>query len=350
MNKVIAIVGMCGSGKSTAADILSKKGYMYVRFGQITLDLLRERGLDVNEHNERSIREEVRSTHGMAAYAILNVPKINSFLVDSHVVADGLYSWSEYKILKERFGENLVIIAIYSSPKHRHERLVNRKLDPSDVSARNRPLSAELALSRDFSEIENVEKAGPIAMANYTLVNDGSINELNEKIREIINKVHGIYKRPSWDQYFIGLMKEVAKRGTCNRGRSGAVIVRDKRILCTGYVGSPIGSAHCDQVGHQMKSTVHEDGRISNHCVRTTHAEQNAICQAARLGISLEGSTLYCNMEPCSVCAKMVVNAGIKKVIANKKYHNSQDTMQIFSDAGIELHVITNTLEKYSNQ
>ena len=99
--------------------------------------------------------------------------------------------------------------------------------------------------------------------------------------------------RPSWDEYFIQIANTVAQRATCDRGRSGCVIARDKQLLVTGYVGSPNGLPHCDDVGHQMRKIIHEDGSITNHCVRTVHAEQNAICQAAKLGISLQGSTLY---------------------------------------------------------
>ena len=107
--------------------------------------------------------------------------------------------------------------------------------------------------------------------------------------------------RPSWDEYFLGLMDEVGNRATCDRGRSGCIVVRDKQIVCTGYVGSPPGFPHCDEAGHLMKGVIEEDGTSRMHCVRTIHAEQNAICQAARHGISLKGSTLYCKMEPCRV-------------------------------------------------
>ena len=152
------------------------------------------------------------------------------------------------------------------------------------------------------------------------------------------------YDRPSWDQYFMDIVKMVGQRGTCGRGRSGSVIVKNKRILTTGYVGSPVGLPHCDEVGHQMKKTTHEDGKISNHCVRTTHAEQNAIVQAARFGISIEEATLYCKMTPCYTCAKMIINAGIKRVVCEKDYHSSADTKKVFKQAGIQLDILNNEI------
>ncbi len=156
--------------------------------------------------------------------------------------------------------------------------------------------------------------------------------------------------RPSWDDYFIDICASVAKRATCDRGKSGSVIVKDKRILSTGYVGSPVGSQHCDDIGHEFKDTIHEDGKITKHCVRTTHAEQNAICQAARFGIPIEGGTIYCKMTPCYVCAKMIINSGLKRVVAEKDYHAGDDTKRIFKEAGIKFDIINKIVEEYVGQ
>jgi dCMP deaminase len=156
--------------------------------------------------------------------------------------------------------------------------------------------------------------------------------------------------RPSWDEYFMEIAHTVSKRATCDRGRSGCVIVRERQILVTGYVGSPRGMAHCDDAGHQLKKVVHEDGLTTMHCVRTVHAEQNAICQAARLGISIEGATLYCRMTPCRVCAMLIINCGIKRVVCEKKYHTSMESEQMFAEAGVEVEYYTTEVLKYKDQ
>ncbi|MCK5880914.1 MAG: cytidine/deoxycytidylate deaminase family protein [Sinobacterium sp.] len=156
--------------------------------------------------------------------------------------------------------------------------------------------------------------------------------------------------RPSWDEYFLDMMNTVATRATCDRGKSGCIIVKDKQIIATGYVGSPPGLEHCDEVGHLMKQVVDDDGTTRQHCMRTIHAEQNAICQAAKHGTSLEGSTLYCKMEPCRVCAMLIISCGITKVVAKSQYHAAQDTRDMFAQAGIELVVIDARTEEYSNQ
>lgn len=158
------------------------------------------------------------------------------------------------------------------------------------------------------------------------------------------------YIRPSWDEYFIEIMRSVSKRATCDRGRASSVFVKDKQILVTGYVGSPIGMPHCDEVGHQLTKTIHENGSISEHCVRTVHAEQNAICQAAKRGVSVNGSTVYVNMTPCRVCAMLLINSGVVRVVAANKYHAGTESEKMFKKANVRLEYLSEDVVKYKNQ
>ena len=132
--------------------------------------------------------------------------------------------------------------------------------------------------------------------------------------------------RPPWDDYFMDITFQVAKRGTCDRARVGAIIVRDRRILTTGYNGSPAGLPHCDEIGHLM---------IAGHCMRTLHAEQNAIIQAALHGISLAGGAIYVTHQPCLTCAKMIINAGLKRVIYAGHYPD-ENAVAFLREAGVE--------------
>ena len=164
------------------------------------------------------------------------------------------------------------------------------------------------------------------------------------------SKIQTSYKRPSWDEYFIELANLVGTRGTCDRGRSGAVIVKDKRILTTGYVGSPIGLLHCDEVGHEMHTVTNEDGITSRHCTRTAHAEQNAINNGARSEVALIGSTMYCKMVPCYRCAQSIVNVGIVCVICEKDYHSGAKTKQILKQAKVKLIILNKIVQHYKDQ
>jgi len=154
-------------------------------------------------------------------------------------------------------------------------------------------------------------------------------------------------KRPNWDDYFINIMLEVGKRATCDRGKSGAIIVKDNRILTTGYVGSPQGLPHCDEVGHLFHKVTKENGKESVHCVRTIHAEENAILQAAQFGISLTGATMYCKMVPCFRCAMKIIRVGIIRVVSLKHYQDEDFSLKMFSDVGVKMDVISKEMEKY---
>ncbi len=182
----MAIVGMCGSGKSVLADELIKRDWGYVRFGQLTIDAIKEKGLEVNEANERMIREGLRKEHGMGAYAKLNIPKFDAVLEKQNLVADGMCSWDEYKILRDYYGERLTVACVYAPPELRYQRLEKRQTQTADKDVKNRPLTKEQAKSRDYAEIENMAKGGPIAMADYMILNTGSLEEYKEQIEKFI--------------------------------------------------------------------------------------------------------------------------------------------------------------------
>ncbi len=155
------------------------------------------------------------------------------------------------------------------------------------------------------------------------------------------------HRRPNWDEYFIEIMHAAAKRATCDRGRSACVFVKENQVLVTGYVGSPTGFPHCDDVGHQIKKLIHKDGTVTEHCMRTVHAEQNAICQAAKRGVSLEGSTLYVTMAPCRTCTMLLINIGVKRIVAENKYHAGGESEKMLKKAGIKLEYLNNKVMEY---
>jgi len=178
--KVVAIVGMAGAGKSEVARLFGEAGFARIRFGDVTDDELRKRGQELTEENERCVREILRQEHGMAVYAKLNLPRIEAALVNSDVVVDGLYSWEEYLFLKNHYGDSLYLVAVWSSPATRYARLDGR---------RTRPLTLDEAAARDRGEIENLHKGGPIAVADYTIVNESSLGDLREQTQRIIAEI-----------------------------------------------------------------------------------------------------------------------------------------------------------------
>lgn len=148
----------------------------------------------------------------------------------------------------------------------------------------------------------------------------------------------------------MGLLEPLSERATCDRGKNAAIIVKNRRILATGYVGAPSGLPHCDEEGHLMREVINEEGKKSMHCIRTNHAEENAILQAARYGPPLEGATIYTKMTPCYRCAMMIIQVGIKKIISLKRYHSDELSRKFFKEAGIELIVLEDKTVEYENQ
>lgn len=176
---VITFVGMPGAGKSTCVDYLIEKGLPHVYFGGVIVDETIRRYGKTDEEHEGIVRMDLREKEGNGAIANRIMPQIDTLFENGaqYVIADGLYSWTEYKIFKEKYAERAIIIAIAAPRKLRHERLANRPL---------RPLSDEDVTAREYSEIEKIEKGGPIANADYTIVNNGDVDTLLNALQNIL--------------------------------------------------------------------------------------------------------------------------------------------------------------------
>lgn len=180
MKVLVAVVGMCGSGKSEVVNFLVGKGYAKVYFGDVTFEAMQKENLEINPINEKYMREKIRAELGMSAYAILNLPKIKNLYAKGSVVIESMYSWDELKVLKEEFGDMLKVIAVITSKSIRYERLAQREF---------RPLTYAEAQDRDISEIEHLAKGGPIAYADYYLLNDGTLEDLQVNLEQILKRV-----------------------------------------------------------------------------------------------------------------------------------------------------------------
>lgn len=180
MSKIIAIVGMCGSGKSIASEYFEKLGFKKIYFGGVTMEKLKEQGMEINEKNEKIMRESLREKYGMGAFATILLPKIEEYSENNNIILDGLYSWEELKILKDRFKESLTVVAIIVDKSIRYSRLNIRDI---------RPLTNEEATSRDISEIEKLSKGGPIVFADYYVVNNGTIDEYYKLLDDVTKEI-----------------------------------------------------------------------------------------------------------------------------------------------------------------
>lgn len=340
---IIGITGTIGAGKGTIVELLRKKGFQHYSVRDFLVEEIKKRGLEINRDTMTSTANSLREEFG-ADYiikTILNVAITNG----QNCIIESIRNDKEIELLRNI--HNFYLFSIDADIKTRYERISLRKSATDNVSFETFVENEKREMQSEGDNSQNI--AVCMQKADYNFNNDKDINALQEQVEEVLRQIEKL-QRPSWDEYFMEMANAAAKRATCDRGRSGCVIVKDRQILVTGYVGAPQGLAHCDDVGHLFKQMINEDGSVSNHCVRTVHAEQNAICQAARRGIALDGATLYCRMTPCRTCAMMIINCGIKRVVCQMKYHAGSDSEKMFKEAGVELSFFYDEVLKYEKQ
>lgn len=339
---IIGLTGSLAAGKGVVSEFFKKKGFVYLSLSDELRQLAKEMKIELTRKNLQDLGNKTRAERGLSFLAELVVNKIKSQEYKKAII-DGIRNPAEVDFLEKNL-KHFFLVSVDAPQEIRFKRMAARARE-SD------PVTWEKFLEVDKRDKGVGEKASGqgvakcMAKAKIVLINEGSLEGVNKKVENLFEDIERKLPRPTWDEYFINIMDSVATRATCNRGRAGCVIARNKQLLVTGYVGSPNGLPHCDEVGHQMKQTIHEDGKITNHCVRTTHAEQNAICQAAKNGISIKDATLYCKMEPCAVCAKMIINSGIKRVVCKKRYQVGEQSL--LESAGVIVEVLDEEIEKY---
>ena len=339
----IGITGTLGAGKGTIVDYLQKeKGFSHYSVRAFLIDEIKARGMEVNRDSMTLVGNDLRAQHSPSW--IIEQLYQQAQASGCNCIIESIRTPGEVDALRSK--PNFYLFAVDADTRVRYERAVLRGSETDHIDY-------DTFLANEQREMENSDPNKQnlrycIENVDYRFDNNGSIDDLNQQVEEVLGKI--MYRRPSWDEYFMELANTASKRATCDRGRSGCVIVKDRQLLVTGYVGSPAGPPHCDEVGHLFRKTTEADGRITTHCVRTVHAEQNAICQAARRGIALDGATLYCRMTPCRTCAMLIINCGIKRVVCERKYHTGAESEELFRQAGVQLEFFHDEVQQYDNQ
>ncbi|MFP4524601.1 MAG: deaminase [Candidatus Woesearchaeota archaeon] len=337
---IVGVTGYLAAGKDTVVEYLMEQGFKHLSLSDILREELKSRKKQVTRKNLQELGNDLRKRFGpgyLAQRALLTINDEEDWVISS------IGTPGEVEVLRKNPKFRLIFVDAPQKTRFRRMKARKREQDPTTFKEFKKHEAKEARGGGEHYRAFDETKR----RADVVIINDKTLKELYKKVAKALYKFKT--DRPSWDDYFLGIMTAVRERGTCDRGKNGAVIVKDNRILTTGYVGSAVGMPHCDEVGHLMHRVVNDDGTTKQHCIRTVHAEQNALAQAARNGIPVEGGTVYTYMEPCFTCAKLLINAGIKRVVAAKAYHASKLSRQFFKAAGVKLEVKDETVEKYKN-
>ncbi len=327
---IVGLTGTNGSGKTVAAEHLKRKGFAFHSLSDVIREELAEHSVEPNRENLIAEGNRLRSEYGPGVLAERVVRRLRS---DVNYVVDSIRNPHEVRILREQ--PEFHLLHLDAPRKLRFERVQRR-------GGSRRPASFE-----EFCKQEDREIHGEVASqqqlcatwkeADETIINDGTLDSfltgLTDTVREWIMGA----SRPNWDEYFMQIAQNVALRSNCMKRKVGAVVVMDRRIVTTGYNGTPRGVTNCNEGGCPRCNSLADSGTRLDECL-CSHAEENAIVQAAYHGIGVNGGTLYSTCSPCLICTKIIINAGISRVVFNRSYGLSETATSLLAAAGVELY------------
>jgi dCMP deaminase len=321
--KVYGITGLAGTGKDEATKVFEKLGYQHISTGDCLRAEAKKQDVKVISRVDLiNYANKLRKEKHAGYLAELASRKIDS----NKVVISGIRNMGEVDFLNMKFiGFKMIKISAPDELCFKRLKLRNREKAPQTFEEFKK--TRETDLKTGIGEVIN-----PTQM---TIVNNGNLEKLNKLIKNFLDSDD----RLPWDEYFLNIAEAIGKRANCCRGRIGAVLVRDCRIISTGYNGSPSGVPECSKVGCLLRQVKDSDGSTKEACIRTIHSELNVIIQAAIQGVNTNGSTLYGHYKPCFHCAKALVQAGIKRVVVRKNYHEPL-TDVLFKQAGVKLEIL----------
>ena len=324
---ILGVSGPYGAGKGEVVEYLRARSFYPLSLSDVLRDELAARG--ETETRERMIAtgNELRARNGPGALAETLCAKL---LPDRNYVIDSIRHPAEVAALRAQ-GRGFKLIWVDADPALRIERLRSRGR-PGD------PASLDKLLEQEGRERggqgESAQQLDAVAaLADFRVRNEGSLPALHAAVQKVLEASEG-FQRPSWDAYFLQVAKVVATRSNCVKRHVGAVLQRDRRIVSTGYNGTPRGTRNCNEGGCPRCNSFAESGTRLDECL-CSHGEENAITQAAYHGVSVRGATLYTTFFPCLFCTKLIINAGIGEVVYDASYALDEVARRLLEEAGV---------------
>lgn len=329
---IIGLTGKNGAGKGEVANFLKERGFEYLSLSDVVREEVAKLKKPLTRASLIATGNELRKKFGSDVLARRILARLEA---DKQYVIDSIRHPDEARALKA--APCFALLCVSAPPKIRFERLKRRgrEHDPSTYAEFKKLESVE----GKSSVASNLQLDQTIRFADYTITNSGTLESLKIEVTRLVMSMAQEKKRPSWDEYFMGIARVVALRSNCVKRKVAAVIVKDKRIISTGYNGTPRGVKNCSEGGCPRCNQLAASGTRLEECY-CSHGEENAITQAAYHGVHIKDSTLYTTYSPCLLCTKMIINSGIHEVVYNVDYPLGENSVKLLREAGVEIRKI----------
>ena len=313
------------------ADYLQKKSFYFYSLSDVIREELTSKGTEITRDALIKEGNNLRQKYGSSVLAVKTTAKLQT---DKNYIIDSIRNPAEVNELKKL--TRFVLLKIFSTPENRFERMKERNREGDPKTLKEFLRVEELEASNQNSAKQQLTAC--MKLADKTIVNDDQPENLYKKVDQLLQELQVEKKktRPDWDEYFMNIAKVVASRSNCMKRHVAAVIVKDKRIISTGYNGTPRGVTNCSEGGCPRCNQFVEGGTRLDECL-CSHGEENAIVQAAYHGINIKDASLYTTFAPCLMCTKMIINAGIKEVVYNIDYPLNNTALSLYKEVAIKL-------------
>ncbi|PYU94089.1 MAG: hypothetical protein DMG08_08540 [Acidobacteria bacterium] len=326
---IIGLTGPNAAGKTEVGQYLKARGFECHSLSDEIREEAAKRGCEISREVLVEIGNELRGRFGPGVLAERILQRLEP---DRNYVVDSIRNPAEVEALRRR--KDFTLLAVQADRKIRFER----------SRARGREGAAQTLEQFAFEEERELQSKDPASqqlvatqqLADVTLYNNGSLEELHRQLDTLLPRLMRNFPRPEWDEYFMNIAKVVASRSNCIKRKVAAIIVKDKRIISTGYNGTPRGARNCNEGGCPRCNSMAESGTALEECL-CCHGEENAITQAAYHGTNVKGATLYTTLAPCLLCTKMIINSGIAEVVYNRDYALNERALSLLRECGVAL-------------
>jgi dCMP deaminase len=326
---IIGLTGKNGSGKTAVCEYLKSRGFVYQSLSDEIREEIQRRGRAIDRDTLIEVGNELRTEFGPGILAERIAGALEN---DQNYVIDSIRNPSEVDVFRRR--GDFTLIGLESDPKKRFQRSKERGRE-------NAAQTFEQFLEEESRELDSDDPVrqqlnATQRSADLIVTNNGTLEGLHRRLDELLPPLMSKFERPSWDEYFMNIAKVVAMRSNCIKRKVAAIIVKDKRVISTGYNGTPRGAKNCNEGGCPRCNSMAASGTALEECL-CCHGEENAITQAAYHGTSLKGATLYTTFSPCLLCTKMIINSGISEVVYNKDYPLNNRAQSLLRECGVLL-------------